>query len=169
MSSNGVELRGCPFCDHADELQVSHIGAADEWWWEVFCDFCCTHGPTASTEAEAITAWNTRAATPTQSDQGWVKTSTYLSAVKGRQDFRSAYRRALPVVHAAEQLTVKWRSSGQKVDSADWFEAVNAVDIAVAAYHDIPVANSRALKAAIASTPAAPQQSPEHSPEEERR
>jgi hypothetical protein len=55
----------------------------------------------------------------------------YLSAVKGRQDFRRSYRSILPVLKAAEALSEKWRTAGQKVDSGDFFEAINNIDIAV--------------------------------------
>lgn len=55
-----VELLPCPFCSDGGQLQVQRTGAVDEWWHCVFCDRCCTYGPTAGTEAEAIAAWNTR-------------------------------------------------------------------------------------------------------------
>lgn len=60
-----------------------------------------------------------------------VALSVYDSAVKGRQDFRNAYRKLLPVLRAAEALSAKWRAKGQKVDSTDFFDAINAVDVAV--------------------------------------
>lgn len=54
------DLLNCPFCQRADELECLHKGAADEWWWHVFCDTCCATGPSEPTKAEAIAAWNTR-------------------------------------------------------------------------------------------------------------
>jgi hypothetical protein len=54
-------IERCPFCGSSDELQITRTGAADEWWSEVFCDRCCTHGPTAQTAEEAARLWNTRA------------------------------------------------------------------------------------------------------------
>lgn len=62
---------------------------------------------------------------------GMVTQANYEAAVKGRQDFRNAYRKLLPVLRAAEALSVKWRTKGQKVDSSDFFDAINAVDVAV--------------------------------------
>lgn len=55
----------------------------------------------------------------------------YESAVKGRQDFRNAYRSLLPVLRAAEELSRLWRTKGQRVDDEVFFNAINAVDVAV--------------------------------------
>lgn len=52
------ELKPCPFCGSADDVQLSrhsHEGAA--WMTCVECD---TDGPIAKTVAAAIAAWNTR-------------------------------------------------------------------------------------------------------------
>lgn len=50
----GVVLLPCPFCG-AENAEVQ------KWLWWVQCNECDSNGPAKATEAEAITAWNTRA------------------------------------------------------------------------------------------------------------
>lgn len=76
--------------------------------------------------------------------------STYLSAVAGRMAFRDAYRRCLPVVQAAEALAAKWTREGQKVDSDDFYAAINDVWEAVAKRNGDPLAKD---DGAYAATP----------------
>lgn len=64
MTIPPVNLLPCPFCGLADDLLVPQHGAAGEFWWEVYCDNCCATGPSSTTEAEAIEAWNTRSSPP---------------------------------------------------------------------------------------------------------
>lgn len=52
-----VTLLPCPFC--GDENPVVAREDADAFWL-VGCTNCMTQGPAKLTEAEAITAWNTR-------------------------------------------------------------------------------------------------------------
>lgn len=75
---------------------------------------------------EALTA------APPATDGGTytVSASVYERAVKGRQDFRKAYRNLLPVLRAAETISKMWRTKGQKLDD-EFFDAINAVDVAV--------------------------------------
>jgi hypothetical protein len=60
-----------------------------------------------------------------------VDRSVYESAVKGRQDFRNAYRKLLPVLKAAEAISRLWRAKGRKVDPTEYWDAINAIDVAV--------------------------------------
>ena len=77
-STRETELKACPFCGRDDELEISHIGAAEEWWWNVYCDHCCTHGPTAQTEAEAIATWNTRSPKDSELREALVEARTIV-------------------------------------------------------------------------------------------
>ena len=67
----------------------------------------------------------------TKAEQPTITQSQYESAVKGRQDFRNAYRNLLPVLRAAEELSRLWRTKGQRVDDKVFFNAINAIDVAV--------------------------------------
>mgnify|MGYP003362451693 CR=1 FL=1 len=49
------KLKSCPFCGDDEPLM-----RGDDWSY-VECDECDASGPECKTEAEAITAWNTRA------------------------------------------------------------------------------------------------------------
>lgn len=60
-----------------------------------------------------------------------VSASVYEAAVKGRQDFRQAYRELLPVQRAAQALSDYWRTPGAKVDSDEFFGLINDIDVAV--------------------------------------
>lgn len=60
-----------------------------------------------------------------------VPASVYEAAVKGRQDFRNAYRALLPVLRAAEELSRLWRTNGQKINDDAFLDAINAVDVSV--------------------------------------
>lgn len=51
------KLKPCPFCGY-DDTQVSDEQNGFEFGW---CPECGSVGPTHPTQAEAITAWNTRA------------------------------------------------------------------------------------------------------------
>ncbi|HWT40094.1 MAG TPA: Lar family restriction alleviation protein [Dongiaceae bacterium] len=53
-----VELKPCPF--DAGEPCVQHKGDTVSPLIFVWCPRCGTHGPSRATEAESITAWNTR-------------------------------------------------------------------------------------------------------------
>ena len=64
-------------------------------------------------------------------EQPTITQAQYESAVKGRQDFRNAYRNLLPVLRAAEELSRLWRTKGQPVNGEVFFNAINAVDVAV--------------------------------------
>ena len=52
-----AELLGCPFCGETN-LQVSSTLPNGQVW--ISCNSCELEGPTAPSEAEAITAFNTR-------------------------------------------------------------------------------------------------------------
>jgi Lar family restriction alleviation protein len=55
------ELKPCPFCGHAEPVQV--VGFRNDWGHGVRCGVATCRGRTVGheTKAEAITAWNTRA------------------------------------------------------------------------------------------------------------
>jgi hypothetical protein len=80
---------------------------------------------------EAATAIRALASQPASEPSQGVAQDVYLSAVKGRSDFREVYRRSLLVRRAAEALIAKWRTPGQKTDSDDWFAAVEELDRAI--------------------------------------
>lgn len=61
-----------------------------------------------------------------------VSASVYEAAVKGRQDFRQAYRDLLPVQRAAAALCLFWRTPGERMAVSDAFaDALSALDVAV--------------------------------------
>ncbi len=64
-------------------------------------------------------------------EQPTITQAQYESAVKGRQDFRNAYRNLLPVLRAAEGIVAIWRAKGRKVDVTEYWDAINALDVAV--------------------------------------
>ena len=51
------ELKPCPFCGAEAEIRTETFGGVVFYAW---CDNCETRGDYYCTEAEAITAWNTR-------------------------------------------------------------------------------------------------------------
>ena len=67
----------------------------------------------------------------TKAEQPTITQAQYESAVKGRQDFRNAYRNLLPVLRAAEGIVAIWRAKGRKVDVTEYWDAINALDVAV--------------------------------------
>ena len=61
-----------------------------------------------------------------------VTADVYEAAVKGRQDFREAYRKLLPVQRAAAALCLLYRTPGVRFVADDAaIEALDALDIAV--------------------------------------
>lgn len=66
-----------------------------------------------------------------KAEQPTITQAQYESAVKGRQDFRNAYRNLLPVLRAAEGIVAIWRAKGRKVDVTEYWDAINAIDVAV--------------------------------------
>lgn len=66
-----------------------------------------------------------------KAEQPTITQAQYESAVKGRQDFRNAYRNLLPVLRAAEGIVAIWRAKGRKVDVTEYWDAINALDVAV--------------------------------------
>lgn len=83
------DLKGCPtpWCQTIETPYVWQ-GADDKYC--IICPGCQVEGPACDTEAEASAAWDER-----QPDEYVVSGSVYESAVKGRQDFRDAYRATL--------------------------------------------------------------------------
>lgn len=64
QSDANEKLLSCPFCNAADYAvgtTQSYNLANEPKDWMVECSECAGFGPTADTEAEAITRWNTRA------------------------------------------------------------------------------------------------------------
>jgi Lar family restriction alleviation protein len=61
MTTNTQEaLKPCPFCGRDDDLLAVETRAGGEGWWRVFCDHCCTDGPSDQVREKAIAAWNHR-------------------------------------------------------------------------------------------------------------
>jgi Lar family restriction alleviation protein len=129
-----VALGPCPFCG-GKPIYHAHRIAEDAMVAFVSCSKCGCQTEqfedAYAPEAEAITAWNTRAALSAM--PGWrgenaVSIDVYESAVKGRQDFRNAYRELLPIQRAAQALSDAWRSP---TNVEGFLELVNALDIAV--------------------------------------
>ena len=51
----------CPFCGSKKSLCTGHYGHMDPKPWRAECMTCGATGPWASTEQEAMDAWNRRA------------------------------------------------------------------------------------------------------------
>lgn len=86
-----------------------------------------------------------------------VAQAVYEAAVKGRQDFRNAYRNLLPVLRAAEGIVAIWRAKGRTVDPTEYWDAINAIDVAVTgggAKPDAEHLTRTAANADVDSTPA---------------
>ena len=56
-------LKPCPLCGTSDGVTIGPSRAGGLHWHNIECHGCCLY-ITGNTEAEAIAAWNTRAATP---------------------------------------------------------------------------------------------------------
>ena len=54
-----TELRECPFCGGAHHNTMGGANVEKLWW--IKCQSCNAEGPTETTEAAAISAWNRRA------------------------------------------------------------------------------------------------------------
>jgi Lar family restriction alleviation protein len=56
-------LKPCPFCGSVDDdvLEVEDRGHEYRLRYHVFCTRCLAYGPSATSEAAAISAWNRRA------------------------------------------------------------------------------------------------------------
>lgn len=89
------------------------------------------HADDAADPSSSEVAAQPQPALPHAGDDGQVAQSAYEAAVKGRQDFRQAYRELLPVQRAAQALSDYWRSPGSRYTEDEFLDLVNAVDVAV--------------------------------------
>lgn len=60
MNGNATP-RPCDFCGKTTHLNAGRDRIDGEDRWQVWCNYCGCAGPHEATEAEALTAWDTRA------------------------------------------------------------------------------------------------------------
>lgn len=86
-ATRDAQLRECPFCDGA----FPAVPSQDRAGHMVICTGCSALGPTRTTQAEAIAAWNKRACLPAPDTArevvAWTGSGSIIALQDGREGF----------------------------------------------------------------------------------
>ena len=142
-------LADCPFCGGEGRPAPEKVSWAVDPMWAIMCPACGGRGGLSHTEAEAIAAWNTRAAL--RAKAGVVRDFVLADFTPGAVYFPDSD--CLDYYEADETaITVELPSGGASVQwNADRTEIIGVSIYGVrAALADQPAARIEALKAEIA-------------------
>jgi len=106
MTDNNAlaRLDVCRFCQ-SKAVRVARIRiSTDMDWWQTECQNCGAHGPHRTTEAEAVTAWNTRTPAPASVEVGELVSKLRSEGCRNGGDGSYAWRARELCTKAANML-----------------------------------------------------------------